>query len=67
MLTLQEETDQVSLMQQDQIKQPIYNQFNDELRKAHNLEVQTAIFGADMKLSFTNDGPVTILMDSNNR
>jgi D-tyrosyl-tRNA(Tyr) deacylase len=45
----------------------LYNEFNEELRKVHNLEVQTGIFGADMKVSFTNDGPVTIIIDSNNR
>lgn len=28
------------------------------------IEVQTGIFGADMKVSLLNDGPVTIIMDS---
>jgi D-tyrosyl-tRNA(Tyr) deacylase len=27
-------------------------------------KVQTGIFGADMKVSLVNDGPVTILMDT---
>jgi len=39
-----------------------YNQFNDELR-SHGLNVETGEFGADMQVSLTNDGPVTILME----
>ena len=30
-------------------------------------EVQTGVFGADMKVSLVNDGPVTIVFDSRNR
>lgn len=40
----------------------MYNIFNDELKKY--VEVETGIFGADMKLNITNDGPVTILIES---
>jgi D-tyrosyl-tRNA(Tyr) deacylase len=32
--------------------------------KQENLRVGTGIFGADMKISLTNDGPFTILLDS---
>jgi len=32
--------------------------------KAENVNVQTGIFGADMKVSLLNDGPVTIILDS---
>jgi len=39
-----------------------YDQFNEALRK-HDLTVETGEFGADMKVSLTNDGPVTILME----
>lgn len=39
-----------------------YDQFNNELRK-HGLTVETGEFGADMQVSLTNDGPVTILME----
>lgn len=42
----------------------LYNKFNEELSKF--LHVQTGEFGADMKVSITNDGPVTIILDSNN-
>ena len=40
-----------------------YKYFNDCLRKL-NLEVQEGIFGANMKISLLNDGPTTILLDS---
>ena len=41
----------------------IYNQFVEMLRE-NNLKVETGVFGADMKVSIENDGPVTILLDS---
>lgn len=40
-----------------------YKYFNECLRNL-NLEVQEGIFGADMKISLLNDGPVTIILDS---
>ena len=40
----------------------LYELFNEELKK--EIEVQTGIFGADMKVNILNDGPVTILLDS---
>lgn len=30
------------------------------------ISVETGVFGADMQVSLTNDGPVTIILDSNN-
>ena len=45
---------------EDAIK--LYEIFNEELRK--EIEVETGIFGADMKVNILNDGPVTILLDS---
>jgi len=39
-----------------------YDHFNDLLR-AYDLTVETGEFGADMQVSLTNDGPVTILME----
>ena len=39
-----------------------YNIFNDKLKKY--LRVETGIFGSDMKVSITNDGPVTIIIES---
>lgn len=44
----------------------IYEQFNDKLRDA-GLDVQTGIFGADMLVDIQNDGPVTILFDTENK
>jgi D-aminoacyl-tRNA deacylase len=38
-----------------------------ELLRNENLEVQTGIFQADMKVALLNDGPVTIVMDSSER
>ena len=43
--------------------EPLYEKFNDELRK-YNILVEAGIFGADMKVSITNDGPVTIMLES---
>lgn len=43
--------------------EPLYEMFNEELKK-YNLSVQTGIFGADMKVSIQNDGPVTIVLES---
>lgn len=41
----------------------LYDQFN-LLLKEHNINVSTGIFGADMKVSITNDGPITIALES---
>lgn len=42
----------------------MYLKFCDTLRMA-NIRVETGVFGADMKIDFINDGPVTIILDSN--
>ena len=39
----------------------LYDEFNNELLK-HNIKVETGIFGADMVVNITNDGPVTLLL-----
>lgn len=39
-----------------------YDHFN-ELLRGYDLTVETGEFGADMQVSLTNDGPVTILME----
>ncbi|NRT16132.1 D-tyrosyl-tRNA(Tyr) deacylase [Flavobacterium sp. 28A] len=46
---------------------PLYEAFVATLQKEVTQEVQTGQFGADMKVSLLNDGPVTILIDSKNR
>ena len=37
---------------------------NDRLRTEYGLYVETGRFGADMKVDFINDGPVTIILDT---
>lgn len=41
----------------------LYNKFNELLRQ-ENINVETGIFGADMQLNITNNGPVTIIIES---
>jgi len=41
----------------------LYNAFIEEL-KMTEVPVQTGVFAADMQISLVNDGPVTILLDS---
>lgn len=41
----------------------LYDEFNNML-KENSIDVQTGKFGADMKVKFINDGPVTIILDS---
>ncbi|WP_213422877.1 D-aminoacyl-tRNA deacylase [Bhargavaea massiliensis] len=43
--------------------QPIYERFNEELRGL-GLRVETGVFGAMMDVSLTNDGPVTVILES---
>lgn len=42
----------------------LYEYFNDKL-KSYDINVQTGEFGEDMKVELLNDGPVTIIVDSN--
>ena len=46
---------------------PLYEQFKKDLSFAISKEVQSGEFGADMKVSLTNDGPVTIIIDTKNK
>ncbi|RZT22217.1 D-aminoacyl-tRNA deacylase [Fictibacillus sp. BK138] len=46
----------------DHAKQ-IYDYFNEKM-KTLGIHVQTGVFGAMMDVEFTNDGPVTLIMDS---
>lgn len=43
----------------------LYKYFNECLRKL-NIIVEEGIFGADMKINLLNDGPVTIILNSDN-
>ncbi len=40
----------------------LYDKFNETLNQY--VETKTGIFGADMQVNITNDGPITIVMDS---
>ncbi len=46
---------------------PLYESFLTGLQKELGKEVGAGIFGADMKVSLLNDGPVTIAIDSRNK
>lgn len=46
---------------------PLYEQFIARLAADLGKPVQTGQFGADMKVSLVNDGPVTILIDTKDR
>jgi D-aminoacyl-tRNA deacylase len=45
------------------VSEPLIDAFASSLR-IRGAEVATGIFGADMQLSLTNDGPVTLILDS---
>lgn len=46
---------------------PLYEAMIKQLSLLLNKEIQTGIFGADMKISLANDGPVTIAIDTKNK
>lgn len=46
---------------------PMYETMATKLSGLIQKEVQTGIFGADMKISLLNDGPVTIIIDTKNK
>ena len=43
---------------------PIYEKFKKSLTIASGIEVKSGIFGAEMKVSLVNEGPVTIIIDT---
>ena len=46
---------------------PLYEEFCSEMELAVNKPIKRGVFGADMKVSLLNDGPVTIFIDSKNK
>ncbi len=46
---------------------PLYERFVSLMEQAMGKPVQTGEFGADMKVSLLNDGPVTIIIDTKNK
>lgn len=43
----------------------LYDIFNEKLKE--RIHVETGIFGAEMKVDFVNDGPITILLEKENK
>ena len=52
----------VNAMRPDDAK-ALYQYFNEQIKAKYGA-VQTGVFGADMKVSSVNDGPFTVIMDS---
>lgn len=46
---------------------PIYERMISELARVTGKEIQKGIFGADMKISLVNDGPVTVSIDTKSK
>ncbi len=46
---------------------PLYESMISEMEKLLGDRIETGIFGADMKITLVNDGPVTIMMDTKNK
>ncbi len=46
---------------------PLYEKAIELLERELGKKVETGVFGADMKVSLVNDGPVTIIMDTKNK
>jgi D-tyrosyl-tRNA(Tyr) deacylase len=46
---------------------PLYEKFIQQMELDLGKKIQTGKFGADMKVSLVNDGPVTIIIDSKNK
>jgi len=49
------------------IAMPIYEKMIEQLSIDLGKQIQTGIFGADMKIELLNDGPVTIVIDTRNK
>ncbi len=47
-----------------QLAQQLYDYIIHKCKEISSLNVQTGSFGADMKVSLVNDGPFTIMLDS---
>ena len=52
--------------QKPELAKDNYHYFNEKLR-SYGIEVQTGQFGADMDVALVNDGPITIIYDSNQK
>ena len=50
-----------------EIAMPLYEKFVTQMEFDLQKKIQTGVFGADMKVSLLNDGPVTIIIDTKNK
>ena len=50
-----------------EIALPIYNQFVEQMQSHLESPVKTGVFGANMEVSLSNNGPVTIIIDTKKR
>lgn len=46
---------------------PLYEKFLASIKRTSGLPVKSGIFGADMKISLINNGPVTIIIDTKSK
>ena len=46
---------------------PLYEKFKEDLSKLMSKEIQSGKFGSNMKVSLTNDGPVTLIIDTKDK
>jgi D-tyrosyl-tRNA(Tyr) deacylase len=46
---------------------PIYNDFCNKLRETLGEKIKTGVFGANMQIELTNDGPVSIIINTKNK
>ena len=49
-----------------EVSQPLFERFVAQLEAALGKPVPTGVFGADMQVALVNDGPVTVVIDSQN-
>ena len=47
-----------------ELSEKLYDKFNEKLKEKINVE--TGVFGAEMKVDFINDGPITIMLEKEN-
>ena len=47
-----------------EVSQPLFERFVRQLETDLGTKVETGVFGADMRVSLINDGPVTLFIDS---
>jgi D-tyrosyl-tRNA(Tyr) deacylase len=45
----------------------MYELFQSFIKSEYDINIENGIFGADMQVKLTNDGPVTIIIDSKNK